>query len=231
MFWTPALPCDCSKARLDQQAEAALDQEARRQAEEIRRKQIYERLLQGSKLPRRYHEARFDTAKRTDNNQDAYQAGIDYCSRFLSGDTSQGLFVTGPVETGKTHLAGCIATNLMRRGSRVTFGSVYSLLGRLKDSYGSDRTETEEQIFDELARTPLLIIDDLGKEKVSAFVERVLFQIIDERYNHMRGIVVTSNWTLTALEGRYTEAGSAIVSRLSEMCEGIRMTGDKWRRP
>jgi DNA replication protein DnaC len=229
VFWTKPLPCDCTQAQIDQQEYAEHEEMVRAQEEIQRQQRLYTLLLERSRLPRRYYDARFDTAARTDNNRGVYESVIDYCTRFAAGDTSQGLFITGSVETGKTHLAACIANDLMSQGTRVTFGSVYSLLGRIRSTYDGG-SETEDQILDELTRSPLLILDDLGKEKVSAFVQRVLFQVIDERYNHMRGIVVTSNWTLTALEERYDEVGPAIVSRLSEMCAGIMVAGDSWRR-
>lgn len=143
---------------------------------------------------------------------------------------SGGLFLTGPVGTGKTHLAACLVNELVSREVRVLFGNVLDLLGRLRRSYDGDAQEEEWRILDELATVPLLVIDDLGKEKVSEWVEQTLYRIVDMRYRDNRPLVVTSNFILSELEKRYQEVGPALVSRLAEMCEGVRVAGKDWRR-
>ena len=114
----------------------------------------------------------FDRTLETSENRQALARVRKYAEEF-SRD-SGGLFLTGPVGTGKTHMAACLVNELIGREIRVLFGNVLDLLGRLRRSYDEDAQEEEWRILDELATVPLLVIDDLGKEKVSEWVEQTL---------------------------------------------------------
>ncbi len=226
--WFKPDRCNCSGAQaywaeVDRQT---AEEEARRQEEEARwRRQT---LLERSRLPRRYWTCTFDRTLETSENRQALARVRKYAEEF-SRD-SGGLFLTGPVGTGKTHMAACLVNELISREIRVLFGNVLDLLGRLRRSYDEDAQEEEWRILDELSTVPLLVIDDLGKEKVSEWVEQTLYRIVDMRYRNNRPMVVTSNYMLSELEKRYQEVGPALVSRIAEMCEGIRLAGRDWRR-
>ncbi len=251
IIWDPPEPCDCPGAV---EHRLQLKEAERQQREEWERGRHISRvksLLKESKLPPRYQQAAFENARRTDANKKAYARAFDYCKtieasiadalddskyRYIGYDpekiitVNRGLFITGPASSGKTHLAGCIVNTLLEREVRCLFGNVLDLLGRVKNTYNNDRAETEDQVIDDLTAVPMLIIDDLGKEKVGSWTEQLLYHIINHRYEHLRPLIVTSNFTLTELEGRYTETGPYIVSRLIEMCDGLKMTGDDWRK-
>jgi len=124
----------------------------------------------------------------------------------------------------------CLVNKLINREIRVLFGNVIDLLGRLRRSYDEDAQEEEWRVIDELINVPLLVIDDLGKEKVSEWVEQTLYRIVDARYRENKALVITSNFSLSELEGRYDEVGPALVSRIAEMCEGAHLMGRDWRR-
>ena len=76
----------------------------------------------------------------------------------------------------------------------------------------------------------LLVLDDLGKEKPSEWVEETLYEIINARYVRRLPVIITTNVGLKAVETRYPWNGEAIVSRLFEMCAGVKVGGDDWRR-
>lgn len=220
-------PCSCPGAQ-EHRAELerrAREEEVRQREEEARQRR--QALLERSRLPRRYWICTFDTAKETPENRAALARVRAYAQNFPGHG---GLFLTGPVGTGKTHLAACLVNSLISREIRVLFGNVLDLLGRLRRSYDDDAQEEEWRILDELATVPLLVIDDVGKEKVSEWVEQTLYRVVDLRYRDNRPLVVTSNFTLSELERRYPEVGPALVSRLAEMCEGVRLAGKDWRK-
>jgi DNA replication protein DnaC len=204
--------------------------------------------LERSRLPARYHEATFENAKRTSHNREAYDKAFAYCDLFtfipnptgayMLPDKRHGnkatvpeksLFITGEAGEGKTYLAGACCNLLLQKKIGVTFGNVISLLGRIKDTYKNDSGESEEQAIDKLTDVDLLILDDLGKEKVTQWTEQMLYYVINNRYENLKPMIITSNFSLTDLKKRY-EVGPYIVSRLVEICDGLRMVGDNWRK-
>ena len=79
----------------------------------------------------------------------------------------------------------------------------------------------------EMARTvDLLILDDIGAEKPSEWVQETLFILVNYRYEQMLPTIFTSNCGLDELEERI---GKRIVSRMVEMCRCISMDGEDWR--
>jgi len=230
VVWLPPFPCACPGVIRD--AEKRLMKVIAEGLEEgeRQRKADRERLLEKSGLPARYRQATLDTIQVTETNKHAVDAVRLYIEKPASG-----LMLLGPVGTGKTLLASCVANAFLDKLKRVTFGGVVDLLGRIRRSYsretpeGQAQQEEEWEIIEELTTVPLLVLDDLGKERVKDWVEETLFRIIDARYREKRPLVVTSNFTLPELEGRYPAVGSALVSRLAEICTGIYLGGEDRR--
>lgn len=222
--------CGCAKA-VEQRKEWAeqnlKEREQRRQYEHQRTVDI---LQQECNLPLRYQTALFAAAKRTASNAAAYDRALAYCKDFARKTTTKGLFITGPASTGKTYLAGCIVNTLVDKEVGCLFGNVLDHLGSIRKTYDDDSKETEDYAVQQLAKTQVLVIDDLGKEKVKEWTEQMLYRVINMRYEQLKPLIVTSNFSLTELEKRYPDTGPYIVSRLVEMCDGLRMAGDDWRK-
>lgn len=224
-FWASPKPCTCPGALAE--AEAELEHQKVIAEKEAEQRRIAERarILKKSGLPARYHEATFERAEINDDNRDAFTIAMAFAK-----NPSGGLILSGPVGTGKTYLAACVVNAYLDRLKRVTFGNVLNHLGRLKRSYSEEAQEEEWRILDELAKVPLLVIDDLGKEKVSEWVEQTLYQVVDSRYREEKPLIVTTNYDAATLEGRYPEVGPALISRLAEMCEPVFLGGEDRRR-
>lgn len=161
----------------------------------------------------------------------------------------KGLFLQGPVGTGKSHLA--VATlreilieNIEQFGSpqndysiigepeynglNCIAVSVVNLLGLLRDSYSADQLRGPTRRLLRRARNDaLVILDDIGAEKPSDWVEEQLYALIDLRYRMQRATLFTTNCTLKQLE---SQIGSRVVSRIFEMCEGVKVGGADWRK-
>jgi DNA replication protein DnaC len=119
------------------------------------------------------------------------------------------LYLHGPVGRGKSSLAIAAAAEL---GEVALYVSVPRMLTRLRATYDGDGREGE--VLDSLYGVPILILDDLGKEKRSDWACEKLFQVIDERWANHRRTIVTSNFDIGALEDRLGEAGEAVASRI-----------------
>jgi DNA replication protein DnaC len=74
------------------------------------------------------------------------------------------------------------------------------------------------------------VIDDLGKEKPTLWVEQMVYEIINGRYEDNKPVIITTNTSLVGIQDQYDKNGPAIVSRIVEMCQGVKMDGADWRK-
>lgn len=142
------------------------------------------------------------------------------------------LVLTGPFGTGKTHQAYGALRRIAEAGPdrfemiALTAPDMYGLLR----PGGSDRgTEAE---LKRLCRVPLLLLDDLGTEKISEWTEEATYRLLNERYNECRPLIVTSNFPTRSSDGEdlTDRLGGRIASRLSELTTVVILEGADRRR-
>jgi len=74
-----------------------------------------------------------------------------------------------------------------------------------------------------LKAVPVLLFDDLGKEKFTAHLEKELFDLVDQRSSQLLPILFTTQHDGKALAKMFTpENGEAIVRRLREFTDAIK---------
>ena len=148
-----------------------------------------------------------------------------------------GFFITGTKGTGKTHIAAAIANHLLGQGISVICMTERNMFSLIQKTFSRDKDHggTESEVREIYERVPLLIIDDLGKEKPSEWTLATLYAIVDGRYNRAMPLIITTNYDTQSLVNRLTPKGAdkttadAIVDRFNEMCESIVMSGESWR--
>lgn len=140
----------------------------------------------------------------------------------LKTNPGQGLFIHGSTGSGKSYLLGCIANYMLGQMS-VRYMVYADFLDSLRATFNRDAEHSEQQLVDEVKNVDLLLLDDLGIERPTEFSLKYLAQIIDYRYRNLKPLVVTSNFTLTELIGRFQTDlyGERIVWRLGEICSNI----------
>lgn len=146
---------------------------------------------------------------------------------FRSG---QSLFLTGITGSGKTRVAiallnDFLAENMAEDNVRGVFTTkdypvflpAVELLLEIKESWRKEdnaQAESEKWILDKYSKKPVLVIDDLGAEKVSEWSRQVVYLLIDRRYRDMRQTIITSNLSHQQLA---EQLDARIASRLCEM--------------
>ena len=121
-----------------------------------------------------------------------------------------GLLLTGPCGSGKTHLAATVVAERARLGDRPAFRRCADLYQALRDCFRRD--ESESVVLSAYVKPGLLILDDLGTGSLSDFERRYTLELLDRRLNSCRPTVVTTNWTIERISG---DMDDRIASRLA----------------
>ena len=116
-----------------------------------------------------------------------------YASARTFADNPDGwLTLSGATGVGKTHLAVAIAGEQMAAGRPVVFWFVPELMDYLRYTFNPDSPVAYDRVFEEVKSAPLLILDDLGRERGSSWAVEKLYQIVVHRHNARLPTVITS---------------------------------------
>lgn len=229
--------CDCEEARKIQELQYMEAVKRLQEERERAYKEKIERMIAESKLGERFRIRTFENFIVNDKNRYAYETAKKYAAEFEKHKKDGlGLIFVGSYGTGKTHLAAAICHELIKQNYQPIFGTMITLLEKIKATYGDEYAkENEEQVIDKYTRCDLLVIDDLGKERPTEWAIEKLYYIINTRYERNLPIVITTNYSIEKLINRLTvkdnvETAEAIVSRLYEMCVGIQMEWEDFRK-
>lgn len=208
VLWVSHEPCGCPGEIEAAEEEAALKAS---QDEEDRRARIE---IAGVK--RRYYDATI----------------VDpICAAFVESyvpRAGMGLFIHGPVGTGKTYNASAVTAALAMAGRGVVMTSALRILSDVKDTFDSGTSAKRE--LERYLSCEALVLDDLGKESASRWSVMMLYDLVNTRYESMLTTIYTSQYSLPALQERLsraheTDTARAIVSRIRETCLEVRLYG------
>jgi DNA replication protein DnaC len=78
-------------------------------------------------------------------------------------------------------------------------------------------------VIEYLIEVPLLVLDDLGKERMTQRLESDLFAVIDERTANNKVTIITTNYTSQGLQERFSnaETGPAFIRRLKDYFQAV----------
>lgn len=152
----------------------------------------------------------------------------DYGQQKFRSD--QGVYLYGPTGCGKTLLACIILNEIIRLYQKpVRFAKISrDIFGKLRASFnpGSDFYGEGRKIEEELASVSALVIDDFGVHRESDWVNLVLYDLIDSRYENNLLTIITSNEPMDSWKDI---SNGRVYSRLREMCLETQIDASDYR--
>lgn len=115
--------------------------------------------------------------------------------------TSESLLFMGDTGLGKTHLTLAITYELLNQGFDVIYGAAYNLFSDMETEHFSNHTNTK---YNAAIDCDLLVIDDLGGEFVSPYIQSLLYNIINTRDLGGKPTIINTNLSMAEIANRYT---------------------------
>ncbi|MDA1598630.1 ATP-binding protein [Bacillus cereus group sp. TH217LC] len=197
-----------------------------REAQNFAKKREIEKLFSISNLGERFSKSTFESFLDRNGSETAYKIAMKYVKTFKEWN-GESLMIWGDPGNGKTHLAAAIVNELSKKGYIVVFQSVPELLQRIRSTFNSENKENETQIMRALLECDLLILDDIGAEKTTEWVEEKLFNIIDGRYRKELPTLYTSNLQPKELQN---QVGKRSYDRMVETSLTVENKAESYRR-
>jgi DNA replication protein DnaC len=188
--------------------------------------------LASASIPKRYAHCTLDTFREKStvlkNAKRRVQELVDLWPNTPEG---KGLLLMGGCGVGKTHLAVAALVEIIQSGKpgRMIFSNFQDLIQEIQASFDPDTATTKAEIMRPILEADLLVLDELGSQKPTQFVQDILYYVINTRYNEERTTIFTTNYLEATADAKdeslEQRIGVRLRSRLAEMTQRVDFTG------
>lgn len=167
---------------------------------------------------------------------EAFKRCKKYCEIYeKTVENGYGIYLFGDKGVGKTHITACMANFLISKCIPVLFTNLFEISKAVKSTFSRESSQTEQTLIEKFSNVEVLFFDDLGteiftKNSGETWLQGLLFDLINKRYNNNKSTIFSSNYSLNSL---INERGIAdkTVDRISQMTNNavMKITGKSLR--
>jgi DNA replication protein DnaC len=197
-----------------------------------RERTIGDRLLKAL-IPTRYKNCTLEGLR---PYNESLRQGVVKARRFIDDYpvVDRGLLLLGLAGVGKTHIAvGTLKEIVRKTGATAIFYDTRDLLRTIRGTYDPVARASEVSILRPVMDAELLVLDDLGAERPTDWVEETMNLIVNTRYNERRATIFTSNYLdipdIEDPNSLLSRIGFRMRSRLHEMCSIVELDAADYR--
>ena len=202
-----------------------------------------DRLLEGARIPARHRDCEFESFQAdlpfsTSSIRAAKLTAEKFVDEYPASPPTGLLFVGAP-GVGKTHLAVSVLKSLIRdKAVPCLFRAFPELLKQIQLSYNRVSNTSELVLLAPVLDAEVLVLDELGAQKPSAWALDTVSYVLNSRYNDNKTTILTTNFPDRAEMSKPARGvgdtlidriGDRMRSRLYEMCKTVRMVGSDFR--
>ncbi|MCK0471359.1 primosomal protein DnaI [Halalkalibacter sp. APA_J-10(15)] len=173
-------------------------------------------------VPKEILSATFDTLEHEPSREEASRLALSFSLEANPGEDGHGLYFYGKFGVGKTYLMGAVANELKDRGVSSFLVYTPDFFREMKQSIGDG---TFQEKIDIVKKAPILILDDIGAETISAWVrDDVLGVILQYRMLEKLPTLFTSNYDYDELERHlsYSDKGGIEELKAKRIMERVK---------
>jgi DNA replication protein DnaC len=162
-------------------------------------------------------------------DQSTMQVNYDVCVEYAHnfGKQPANLLLFGAPGLGKTHLSAAIAREVSGKGFSVVYDTAAHVFERFETQKFSREDSEADADVERILSCDLLILDDLGTEMTTAFVQSALYTIINTRLMEKKSTIISTNLLPSDLSLRYS---AQIASRIEGEYEFLPFVGEDIRK-
>lgn len=174
----------------------AEEEKAKREHEQMMREHRLLQIMNKARIPAKFKEKTFENFEPVNDKAKARKETVLEYVDTVCSDSHEGksLIMLGKLGNGKTHLAcamlKAIILSTMKPCLYVTFSEV---VRRVKASWKNSSDEGEEDVYRDLARPHVLVIDEVGMQNFTDFEQVVAYEVINARYLAEKPTVLITN--------------------------------------
>ena len=216
--------CDC-KQSMAYWNEVDLKEEKQKKRKQF--EQMTRQFYIQNYISKQIQDYQFDNFIITETNKKEVEIAKDFTEKCINKNQKNGLIITGKSGVGKTHLATAILNKLTEKDMLVLMGRLILLLDIIRDTF-KDFSSKEKDIIELYSKVDVLVIDDLGTERISSWALEKLYTIIENRNENKLPIIVTTRFDKESLLDRFyqsedEELAEAVIEKLYQFCYGIEL--------
>lgn len=189
--------CECQSEEIDKELE---DKKKQEQIEK------FQRLQQGSILGKKYKDTTF--ANTDIDRGNSFLQAMARCQKYCEAykecyKSGYGIYFYGSCGVGKTHLMACMINDLNKKNMPCILTNFFEISKMIREAY--ENKECDNNIISKLSTIPFLFLDDLGTESVQkngqdAWLQDIVYDILNKRYNKNLPTIFSSNLTFDDLK-------------------------------